>query len=356
MYLSESVTYAEDGDLIVSCADFTTARIDRETGDTVWTTPRVWPVSGSADLTVSGDRFYGFGGALVGGGLKVYAFDLATGARLDSVEVEDTHPGGTAPYGNIIAGPDGALYAHRCGDNVTAIEDHRDSLHIRWVHEVSADPAALWAQLACGPDSSVYALSNGRVVRLDHETGAAIDSSQVIKDPTATFSAHLAVDAGGRVYATNGGYAGGALYCFDPDLRLVAVDSIFNVSTSNPAISDFGFLAIAGGGTLLKVYDSPNAVAERPARRLAAIRARPSPFRTSVHFSLSTTGPLEDLSTRPLQVFAASGRLVRTLVPRPSSPVPLTWDGRDDAGRVVPAGTYFCRAGDEGRALMVIKQ
>lgn len=350
VYLSESVTFAEDGDIIVSCEDFRTARIDRETGDTVWTTPRVWPVSGSADLTVSGDRFYGFGGALVGGNLKVYAFDLATGRKLDSTLVEDTHPGGTAPYGNIIAGPDGVLYAHRCGDNVTAIEDHGDSLHVRWVHEVSADPAAMWAQLACGPDSSVYVLSNGRVFRLDPLTGEATDSSPLIKDPTAVFAAHLAVGANGNVYAANGGYAGGALHAFWPDLWPLACDSIFNVSTSNPAISDFGFLAIAGGGSLLKVYDSPNAVAEQPARGRCTIRAWPNPFGSSVRLSLDHS------TTHPLQVLDVSGRLVRTLVPRPSPSDPILWDGRDDAGRVLPAGAYLCRAPGVNVSQLVVKQ
>jgi outer membrane protein assembly factor BamB len=307
-------------------------------------------VSGSADLTVSGDRFYGFGGALVGGNLTVYAFDLATGRKLDSALVEDTHPGGTAPYGNIIAGPDGVLYAHRCGDNVTAIEDHGDSLHIRWVHEVSEDPAAMWAQLACGPDSSVYALSGGRVIRFDPQTGAATDSSPVIKDPTAVFAAHLAVGADGLVYATNGGYAAGALHVFWPDLRPIACDSIFNVSTSNPAISDFGFLAIAGGGTLLKVYDSPNAVTEQAIVGRTAIRAWPNPFRSLVHFSLnhSTTGPLSILDV--------SGRLIRTLAPHPSSLAPIPWDGRDDAGRELPAGAYLCRAPGVTATQLVVKQ
>lgn len=350
MYLSESVTFAENGDLIVSCENFQTARIRRTDGATVWTVRRVWPVSGSADLTVSGNRFYGFGGALVGGALKVYAFDLATGAKLDSCEIEDTHPGGTAPYGNIIVGPDGVLYAHRCGDNVTAIEDHGDSLHIRWVHEVSADPAAMWAQLACGPDSSVYVLSNGRVIRLDPLTGAAIDSSPVIKDPSAVFAAHLAVGSDGVVYATNGGYLGGALHSFWPDLWPLDCDSIFNVSTSNPAISDLGFLAIAGGGTLLRVYDSPNAVVERPPASRPTIRAWPNPFRSSICFRADSPTPA------PLCITDISGRRVRTLSFNNSPTTPTRWDGCDEAGKRLPAGAYCCCVPGTATQFVVIKQ
>jgi hypothetical protein len=45
--------------------------------------------------------------------------------------------------------------------------------------------------------------------------------------------------------------------------------------------------------------------------------------------------------TADLTVHDRAGRLVRTLVPDPAGVA--TWDGRDDAGRVLSAGVYFCR-------------
>jgi hypothetical protein len=48
-------------------------------------------------------------------------------------------------------------------------------------------------------------------------------------------------------------------------------------------------------------------------------------------------------SSRPeLSVYGADGRLVRTLA-RAGRPAPdrVLWDGRDEAGRLVPAGTYL---------------
>ena len=165
----------------------------------------------------------------------MYAFDLATGRKLDSALVEDTHPGGTAPYGNIIAGPDNVLYAHRCGDNVTAIEDLGDSLHVRWVHEVSDDPAAMWAQLACGPDSSVYALSNGRVVRLDPQTGAATDSSAGHQGPDRRLRGpHRGRQRTAASTRPTAAMPAARSTRFDPSCARSAVDSIFNVSTSQP--------------------------------------------------------------------------------------------------------------------------
>ena len=345
VYLSESAAFAENGDLILPLDGMRTARISHLTGDTVWTTDRVWPVSGSADATVSGSMWYCFGGALVGGSLRLHKFDLATGRLRDSVFIEDTHPGGTAPYGNIMVGPDRALYAHRCGDNVTAVEDWGDSLHIRWVYALEDSTYSPFAQLACGPDSSVYALANGRIVRLDPETGAALDSSPYIKDSTAVFAAHLSVGADGTVYATNGGYADGALFAFTPELSVIWVESIPNVSTSCPALGPNGELAIAGSGTTLKVYRGPTGLAgpgcAPTGRRLVAT---PNPFRTTISLQLTDSSPTE------ARVINASGMLVRVLSV-PSSPVPrpysLTWDGRNQSGIVVPSGVYIVSAGSE---------
>ena len=78
-------------------------------------------------------------------------------------------------------------------------------------------------------------------------------------------------------------------------------------------------------------------------RRLVTALApvRPNPFtrETDVSFSLAAPGPAR------LDIFDVTGRLVRRLVDgvRPAGEHVATWDGRDGAGRVVPAGVYFSR-------------
>ncbi len=342
VYLSESATFAENGDLILPLEGMRTACINHLTGDTVWTTERVWPVSGSADATVSDSTWYCFGGALVGGSLRLYAFDVATGFKRDSVFIEDTHPGGTAPYGNIMVGPDRVLYAHRCGDNVTAVEDWGDSLHIRWVYPLEDSTYSPFAQLACGPDSSVYALASGRIIRLDPQTGAPLDSSPYIKDSTAVFAAHLSVGADGTVYATNAGYAGGALFAFTPSLSVIWVESIPNVSTSCPALGSGGELAIAGNGTTLKVFRDPTGVGgpkRTPARN--RLVATPNPFRSMTAISLQLTAD----SPAETRIYNAAGRLVRSFSSLLSPHSFLVWDGTDGARHKLPAGAYFLRSG-----------
>ncbi len=67
----------------------------------------------------------------------------------------------------------------------------------------------------------------------------------------------------------------------------------------------------------------------------------PNPFNpmTSIRFSLEAETQVS------LEVYDVKGRLLRTLANGPRQPGDhqVNWDGRDDAGRVLPSGTYFCR-------------
>jgi len=84
----------------------------------------------------------------------------------------------------------------------------------------------------------------------------------------------------------------------------------------------------------------PVAVDEPPNRTLFS-PARPTPFvsSTTLEFSLAARGEAE------LKIFGVDGRVVRTLVQgeQGAGVHRLAWDGRDDAGRRVPAGLYFAR-------------
>jgi len=67
----------------------------------------------------------------------------------------------------------------------------------------------------------------------------------------------------------------------------------------------------------------------------------PNPFnpQTTIEFALAGAGAVE------LAVFDLRGRLVKALdrESRPAGHYRATWNGRDDAGRAMPTGTYFCR-------------
>jgi hypothetical protein len=85
-------------------------------------------------------------------------------------------------------------------------------------------------------------------------------------------------------------------------------------------------------------YDLPVGVgAGRPAAARAGLRVLGSPGRSpTIAFAPGRAGDVR------LRIFDCSGRLVRASgVRREASSV--TWDGRDDNGRQVGAGLYFCR-------------
>jgi len=69
---------------------------------------------------------------------------------------------------------------------------------------------------------------------------------------------------------------------------------------------------------------------------------RPNPFtsETSVRYTVPTGG-----SVTGIRLYDIRGRLVRTLEggSRPGGEFEAAWDGRDDSGRRLPAGVYFCR-------------
>ena len=66
--------------------------------------------------------------------------------------------------------------------------------------------------------------------------------------------------------------------------------------------------------------------------------ARPNPFRAGVELSRSEGRPIP--APADVLVSDAAGRLVRRLA---LDGGPARWDGRDRAGRPVPAGVYFVR-------------
>ncbi len=99
-------------------------------------------------------------------------------------------------------------------------------------------------------------------------------------------------------------------------------------------------LAVAGGNlppTFLSEPSWPTAYGLR-------LLAFPNPFRSVVTLQLAAAGP------REISIFDASGRCVRSMAVngKPAAFSSVTWNGLDDSGRRVAAGTYFVRAQSGG--------
>jgi hypothetical protein len=84
------------------------------------------------------------------------------------------------------------------------------------------------------------------------------------------------------------------------------------------------------------------APADAAAARLVPGRSEPNPFDRATRITYEVGPGAPEMPIR-LAVYAADGRLVRMLSEGPPAPgrQSVVWDGRDDLGRPVAAGTYF---------------
>ncbi len=81
---------------------------------------------------------------------------------------------------------------------------------------------------------------------------------------------------------------------------------------------------------------------------LAAPAPKPAPGFTTLRFGLPRAAAV-DLGLYDPQGCRVRGLLSRT---QPAGESALTWDGRDESGRAVPAGLYFVRLATGGRTFV----
>lgn len=88
-------------------------------------------------------------------------------------------------------------------------------------------------------------------------------------------------------------------------------------------------------------------------REISVLAATPNPFsdETVLKYYLSS-----DVRVRA-QVYDRTGRPIRMLADQQQSEgaQQLRWDGRDDAGRRLPAGVYFCRLSTDGHSAIPVR-
>jgi PKD repeat protein len=247
---TEGASFAADGDLIVGNFD-NVIRINAADGTTQWTEARSCPTSNGQEVAVFGDRGYYWEASPYGP--KVSAVDLETGDFLYSSAALSA---GLVQQVGLFIGPGGTIYAPRSMNNAStdflfALHDDGGALSVMWSTPLGYVP---FATFGVGPDGSVYSYSTaGEVIRLDPLTGNILNTSQVIYT-TMPPQPRMAIDANGYVFVTNGEFATGTFYSFNPDLTLRWSESILNVNVGGPAIGQNGTLIICGVGTNVRAY------------------------------------------------------------------------------------------------------
>ena len=331
---------AEDGDLITPCAENGIARLDKETGDTVWTNSRPIPNTGAEWIAMSDSTVYAWEGLGINRPKYLIAIDAHTGHTLFKTP---ELPGDGDQEIPFVVGPGQVVYCQRDGGLFYAFRNTDSAFAQLWTR--SDLSTGTYSGYGVGPDSTLYVPSGTRIYRLNPATGATMDSSPVLA--SAAINARISIDEAGFLFAmVTTGQGEGKLWSLTPNLDSIWVENYNYAYYSGPAIAHEGMgspTLMAGAGTMLKAYWFLDAVTEQPVAhtRTPTLSAFPNPFRSATVLHL-TAGPLDHLTT-PARIFDATGRLVRSFSSLLPAPFSLTWDGTDAAGTRLPAGTYFFR-------------
>jgi len=98
---------------------------------------------------------------------------------------------------------------------------------------------------------------------------------------------------------------------------------------------------------------SLHGVGEKPLSLTGSLVAHPNPFTqvTAIRFQVLGANASR-LTSYPLRIYGLSGSLIIRFTIHNSQPI--SWDGRNESGVVIPAGLYFARINTVG-AIKVVK-
>ena len=264
---SESVAFTSDGDIVCNlrsagAAVHRLARVDHETGETIWQTPYTVAASnaGAPAVDEAHDRVYVWG--VVTGGIGVRAYSLATGAfKYHTGPIASA--AGLAQHASPMVGPDGAVYANRVGEALVAFEDSGTSLVEKWRVPMGA---SVFGTNAIGPNDLIYTVDPvGHIIAIDPAWGAIRHRTPMPVPDIQTMPANLqfVIDGAGRVYVNNGtvdnGFnAVGRVVCYTADLQTVLwSDVVESIGRGGPALGSGGTLVVCDAGYTIRAYQTP---------------------------------------------------------------------------------------------------
>jgi len=199
-------------------------------------------------------------------------------------------------------------------------------------------------------------------VKYDGAGNQLWDRRYRVSDSSTDYAADIALDRFGSVYVSGNTFRPPANYALlvkynSAGVLQWAITDITSPTTWSVAVDSAGFVYTTGGcrdGFITAKCRQTNIVLEHSTRLLApaVLNVGPVPFTDRLSISLSrltkTSGNVN------LRIYDASGRSVRSL---PDKGMPLraggevTWDGKDDRGRELAAGVYFCLLKDDEKIL-----
>lgn len=333
-YITTSATFDGEGFLYIE-GNQKLYKIDPTTGDMLWETPSIPWSSGSGEIAINPSINKGYTLEQIDGLSYVWAIDLATGIKLYNHVVNETTPGGGIQQVPIMVGNDGVIYAHKQEDNISALVDTGNELTLLWETPIAGN--APFSSMAMGADGSIYGTSEGRVIRVNAQTGAIMNTSQNIAQD-GVFTQRTSATANGMVYVTNGA---DSLYAFNSTLELMWGAQIEGVNTSGACIASNGLLVVSGAQKI-RVY-TPTIESNVNEIAQAHVSCYPNPTNANTFIVaqpelIGTTYSLHDMQ----------GSLVERGVIR-STVNTLTLDH-------LPCGIYILHTGASSAGLRIVKE
>ena len=325
----------------------------------------VWPTEDHRHVVVMNELESWWGpGQVIAGGVKIFRWDGASQLELEATwqpEVAESSPY-VAAHNVVVRGRYAYLSYYQAGLRVLDLDDPAQPVEVAFYDTFPDAPTALF-QGAWGVD--LKALGNSPPVILVSDRTAGLFSLR----PKAVHRAPLA----GSVHVRGNGapIAGAVVKLVNAErTAFTPVDGAFEVMTGEGehrllitapgfAPAELEIALTAGHHRPLWIELEPEGFATGvPAGpgappRLALGAAAPNPFQQSTQ--IAYTLPAGATGAR-LTVHDVAGRVVREL-PITGAGAAVVWDGRDNAGRNVPAGVYHLRlaAHGETRALRVVR-
>jgi outer membrane protein assembly factor BamB len=338
-HITCSANFAPNGDLFVEGWSWPQTqgymrRISRIDGSQLWECA-FQPVSiGASEITVRGNT--GYFVERIDGVTIITALDLTTGERLYSHPVNDTQPGGGGEnYCALVIDQAGTIFYQKLGDNVSAFTDDGTQLSLLW--ETSIQGYAPFSQMCLGDDGTLYAPSNGQVIRLDPLTGAILNTSPVLAQNPQLFQMRASSPANDVIYVTDGEEQ---VHVFTPELELLWSDAVPNLNTSGVSIAPNGLVVVTGAG-LIKAYKPTQITTDLQETGIITHSVHPNPARDR----LVITPDPADIGA-PFALHDACGREVLRgrLWHAPSTSIDLSG---------IPSGAYFLRLGRHAERVII---
>jgi outer membrane protein assembly factor BamB len=242
-YISESGVFDSTGNFYIY-GNLKTYKINPANGQMIWQTQTVPMAPGSGEMAINQGNNTGYTLESGPGAISyIWAIDLINGNKKYSQPL-NRFRNGNFPQSALMVGRNGVIYVQLTDDHVAALSDDGTQLNLLWQTEIYGNCS--FSTMCIGSDGSVYAPSNGKIVRLNPLTGK-VDNSSISISQGGHYSPRLSSTNNNIIYATNGE---NGVYAFDLSLNLLWSDVLNFTNTSGVCFAKNGLAAVSGSNKI----------------------------------------------------------------------------------------------------------